>query len=90
MKITWPLMWLNVSIATLNAELQLLVLYRLHVFLHTFSPTRIFKKIENCCLSVYTKHPLIFLFYLFLLLFMSSIALFGIICMSQCTISTNF
>ena len=26
---TWPLMWLNVSIATLNVTLQLLELYRL-------------------------------------------------------------
>ena len=26
---TWPLMWLNVSVATLNATFQLLVLYRL-------------------------------------------------------------
>ena len=28
---TWLLMWLNVSVATLNATLQLLVLYRLVV-----------------------------------------------------------
>ena len=29
MKMTWLLMWLNVSTATLNSMLQLLVLYRL-------------------------------------------------------------
>ena len=44
---TWLLMWLNVSLATLNATLQLLVLYRFYryryrlydilVVLHTFS-----------------------------------------------------
>ena len=27
-EMTWLLMWLNVSVATLNATLQLLVLYR--------------------------------------------------------------
>ena len=29
MVITWQLMWLNLKVATLNATLQLLVLYRL-------------------------------------------------------------
>ena len=29
MAMTWQLMWLNLSIATLNATLQLLVIYRL-------------------------------------------------------------
>ena len=31
MEMTWLLMWLNVSVATLNATLQLLVLYRFEV-----------------------------------------------------------
>ena len=34
---TWLLMWLNVNVATLNATLQLLVIYRLDInnaFLH--------------------------------------------------------
>ena len=31
---TWMLMWLNVSVATLNAMLYLLVLYRLPRYTH--------------------------------------------------------
>ena len=52
---SWMLTWLNVSAAALNATFQLLVIYRLDVFLHTFSPTRIFKKTENYCLNTRTK-----------------------------------
>ena len=37
MEITWLLIWLNISVATLNTKLQLLVLYKLK--LHSF-PTR--------------------------------------------------
>ena len=31
MEMTWLLMWLNVSVATLNATLQLLVIYKLRL-----------------------------------------------------------
>ena len=44
---SWMLTWLNVSAAALNVTFQLLVIYRLYVFPHTFSLTRISKKIEN-------------------------------------------
>ena len=33
---TWLLMWLNVSVATLNATLQLIVIYRLFVLTRNF------------------------------------------------------
>ena len=39
MEMTWLLMWFNVSIATLNATLQLLVIYRLYYI-------RVFVKLE--------------------------------------------
>ena len=42
---TWLLMWLNVSVATLNAMLQLLVIYRLYnFFLRLIQP---FTQIKN-------------------------------------------
>ena len=34
---TWLLMWLNVSVAKLNATLQLLVIYRLQCYFSHFS-----------------------------------------------------
>ena len=56
---SWMLTWLNVSAAALNVTFQLLVIYRyryrLYVFPHTFSLTRISKKTENYCLNTRTK-----------------------------------
>ena len=47
---TWLLMWLNVSVATLNATLQLLVIYRyrcaartiIHHWLYIRTPENVF------------------------------------------------
>ena len=56
---TWLLMWLNVSAATLNSTLQLLVLYKLHTFPHTFHPHVFSKNTNNVTRTILSNGPLI-------------------------------
>ena len=68
MVMTWQLMWLILSIATLNATFKLLVIYILYVFLHSFLLIHISKKIQTTLLEqhyqmglYYIKDILLFL-----------------------------
>ena len=68
---TWLLMWLNVSVATLNATLQLLVIYRLYYWEHCITSFTALQTCSNYLYGYYyisTYGNIAVYYYLFLML----------------------